>query len=92
MDAMAGAPPPALVDEFQIGDDFVRVEGDLVLVASLVVVQSNGVRLGTTGARGTRHGVSVEILRLLLRLRYRASVLANAEPKRLCCTSMIYDK
>ena len=59
MGATAGSPPPALVDEFQIGDDFVRVEGDLVLVPGLVVVQSDGVRLGTTGAHGARRGVVI---------------------------------
>ena len=51
MDSVARSFPPTLVNEFQICDDVVRIEGDFVVVAGLVVVESDGVRLGITGAR-----------------------------------------
>ena len=70
------APPPTLVDELQVGDDFVRVKGDLVLIAGLVVVQSDCVLLGSATA-GCGVLAGVRLVCCLLWLRRRRCFLAT---------------
>ena len=40
--ALAHPTPPAIVNHFYVGDDVIRVKGDLIIASSLVVIQGDG--------------------------------------------------
>lgn len=40
--ALAHPTPPAIVNHFYVGDDVIRIKGDLIIASSLVVIQGDG--------------------------------------------------